>query len=48
MQSWKFVFYLQAVSEVGGEILFEFSFQRLKARDRLVATGVSGALQQGF
>jgi hypothetical protein len=38
---------LPAVGKVGGEILFGFSFRPLWTRDRLVATGVSGAMQQG-
>jgi hypothetical protein len=42
------VFHLPAVSEVGGEILFGFLFQPLRERDCIVATGVSGALQQEF
>jgi hypothetical protein len=47
MQSWKFVFRLPAIGEVGDEILFGFSFRPLKSRDRLVATDMTGALQQG-
>jgi hypothetical protein len=52
----KYVFHFPAVSDVGGEILFRlrililfgFLFWLLRARDRLVALHVSGALQQGF
>jgi hypothetical protein len=47
-QTWKLFFRLPAVGEVGGEILFGFSFRPLRARDSLVATGVSGAMQHVF
>jgi hypothetical protein len=42
------VFRLPAFGEVGGEILFGFSFRQFRARDRLFAMGVAGALQQQF
>jgi hypothetical protein len=45
---WKLVFRLPAAGEVGDEILFGFSFWPLRTRDRLVATRLSGELQQGF
>jgi hypothetical protein len=55
-QSWKFVFRLPAIGEVCGEILFRLRVLNsvwilalaFEIKDRLVATGVSGALQQGF
>jgi hypothetical protein len=42
------VFPLPAVGEVGGEILFGFSFRPLRAKVHLVAMGVSAGLQQRF
>jgi hypothetical protein len=56
MQGWMFVLQLPAVGEVGVEILFRLLVlislwilvPAVEKRDRLVATGLLGVLQQEF